>query len=259
MDWDLGHYEHTAAQLLPAADAVVARAAPRADEHILDLGCGTGNAARLAAALGARVTGVDPSPRLLDVARTSVAGTPGHTDFVVGEAGAVPLTNGSVDAVVSVFGVIFAPDAAAAAAEMSRVLARHGRIVLSAWLPAGALADQARLRSAATAATRGEPARIPPFAWHDAQSLEALLAPHGFSIAVRQSTVAFVAASPQDFAEGELRDHPLWVGARAVLEPLGTWPSVCARTLQLFADANEDPDAFLLTSRYVVACAQRGV
>src|SRR4051794_16701601 len=44
-DWGLGRYEATAARLEPAARAVVTRAAPAAGEHVLDLGCGTGNAA----------------------------------------------------------------------------------------------------------------------------------------------------------------------------------------------------------------------
>lgn len=73
LDWSLGNYEHTAAQLLPAARVVVDRAAPAAGERVADVGCGTGNAALLAAARGARVTGVDPAPRLLEVAREQAA------------------------------------------------------------------------------------------------------------------------------------------------------------------------------------------
>jgi 2-polyprenyl-3-methyl-5-hydroxy-6-metoxy-1,4-benzoquinol methylase len=73
MDWSLGHYEHTAAQLMPAARVVVDRAAPAEGERVVDVGCGTGNAALLAAARGARVTGVDPAARLLEVAREQAA------------------------------------------------------------------------------------------------------------------------------------------------------------------------------------------
>ena len=65
MDWSLGHYEHTAAQLLPAARVAVDLAAPSSGERLVDVGCGTGNAALLAAASGAAVTGVDPARRLL--------------------------------------------------------------------------------------------------------------------------------------------------------------------------------------------------
>ena len=48
-DWSVGRYEHTAAQLLPAARVVVERAAIADGETVVDVGCGTGNAALLAA------------------------------------------------------------------------------------------------------------------------------------------------------------------------------------------------------------------
>src|SRR5579885_1669892 len=67
-DWSIGQYEHTAAQLLPAAEAAVELAAPRPGEEVIDVGCGTGNAALLAAERGARVIGIDPAPRLRAVA-----------------------------------------------------------------------------------------------------------------------------------------------------------------------------------------------
>jgi hypothetical protein len=49
VDWGVGgSYERIAAQLLPVARAVIERAAPLAQEHPLDVGCATGNAARSA-------------------------------------------------------------------------------------------------------------------------------------------------------------------------------------------------------------------
>src|SRR5271169_5615775 len=146
MDWDLGRYEYIAAQLLPSAEVVVDRLAPRSGEHVVDLGCGTGNAAILVADRGARTTGVDPSPRLLEVARRGASARGLDVDFVPGDAETLPFPDGSVDAIVSVFGLIFAPSASAATDEMMRVLAPDGRIVFSAWLPGGAIAEQARLR-----------------------------------------------------------------------------------------------------------------
>ena len=49
-DWGLGHYEPAAEQLAPASVVVVERAAPEAPQRVLDVGCGTGNTALLAAA-----------------------------------------------------------------------------------------------------------------------------------------------------------------------------------------------------------------
>jgi len=70
VDWGAGKYETTAVELEPVARAVVEQAALIAGEDVLDLACGTGNSALLAAALGAGVIGVDGAPRLLEVART---------------------------------------------------------------------------------------------------------------------------------------------------------------------------------------------
>ena len=160
IDWGLGRYERTAAQLAPASAVVVERAAPQPSERVLDLGTGTGTAALLAAARGATVTGVDPAARLLDVARHRALEQDLDVTFALGDAAAIPVEDGSVDVVLSVFGVIFAPDPVAAAAEMARVIAPGGRIVLSAWLPGGAVGDVGRdgdggaRRSAATRALR---------------------------------------------------------------------------------------------------------
>lgn len=48
-DWGLGHYEVTAADVEPVARRVVAMAGPLRGDRVLDIGCGTGNAALLAA------------------------------------------------------------------------------------------------------------------------------------------------------------------------------------------------------------------
>src|SRR6266536_5366377 len=114
MEWGQGRYESVAEQLLPAAEVVVERAAPKEGERVVDVGCGTGNAALLAAERGAKVTGVDPAGRLLDVAAAEASERGLDADFVIGEAASIPLDDDSVDLAISVFGVIFAPDPQAA-------------------------------------------------------------------------------------------------------------------------------------------------
>jgi SAM-dependent methyltransferase len=139
LDWGAGGYESVAAQLLPAARAVVDSAGLRPEERVLDLGCGTGNAALLAAERSGEVTGVDPASRLLEIARARAAREGKKLTFRHGEAASLPMDDSAVDVILSVFALIFVPDPDAAAAEMSRVLAPGGRIVLSAWIPAGAM------------------------------------------------------------------------------------------------------------------------
>lgn len=254
MDWGAGHYEHVAAQLLPAAEAVIDRAAPRVGERVVDVGCGTGNAALLAARRGAHVTGVDPAQRLLNVAdeRARTGGL--DVAFLRGEAARLPLADSTADVIVSVFGVIFAPDAASAAAEMARVAAPGGRMALSTWLPGGALDEVMRVRREATIAA-GAPASPAPFRWHDPEALAALLGPHGFAIDSHAEQLAFSAASAQDFLDTELRVHPGWIAARALLEPRGELRAVRDRALEILDAANEDPAGFRITSSYVVMTA----
>jgi ubiquinone/menaquinone biosynthesis C-methylase UbiE len=100
-----------------------------------------------------------------------------NATFAQGEAGSLPVEDGAADLVLSVFGVIFAPDASAAAAEMARVTAPAGRIVLSAWVPEGAIHEAVSAAQETVRRVLGAPAGSPPFAWHDRSSLRELFAP----------------------------------------------------------------------------------
>jgi SAM-dependent methyltransferase len=256
MEWGRGQYERIAEQVLPAAEVVVDRASPREGEHVIDVGCGTGNAALLAAERGARVTGVDPAQRLLDVAAAEAAERGLEASFVPGEAASLPLPDGSADAVISVFGVIFAPDPQAAAFELARVTAREGRIVNSAWIPAGAIFDAIKERRELVAEATGEPPAPPPFPWHEADAVAELFGAHGFSVSMEEQTIAFDAPSAREFAEGEFQFHPMWVGVRQKLGDERA-EEVRDRGLAIYERANEDPSGFLVTSRYVVAMIRR--
>jgi SAM-dependent methyltransferase len=255
-DWGLGHYELTAARLAPAARLVVERAAPAAGERVVDVGCGTGSASLLAAERGAEVTGVDPAPRLLDVARREAAARGLDATFAPGEAAALPLEDGEADVVLSVFGVIFAPDPGAATAEIARVSAPGGRIVLSAWIPSGAIHEAVGAAAEAVRNALGAPAGPPPFPWHERAALAELFVPHGFEVTVDEERMAFTAASPQAYLD-EQADHPLAVAGQAVLAPRGENDALRERMLAIYEAANEDPDAFQVSSRYVVATAGR--
>jgi SAM-dependent methyltransferase len=256
VDWGVGRYERTAAQLAPISEVVVERASVQASERVLDLGCGTGNAALLAAARGATVIGVDPAPRLLDVGRARAA----DVVFALGDAAAIPVESGSIDVLLSVFGVIFAPDPVAAAAEMARVTAPHGRIVLSAWVPGGAVAEVVRVSRQMTMAALDAPPSPAPFAWNDHDTLSDLFAPHGFSVSVERHGHVFTAASVEDFLQAQLVDHPLSSASRAALEARGktdVQAEIVDRAREILTAANETTDGLAVTSFYVVATAQR--
>lgn len=91
VDWGAGRYEITAAELEPAARVVVERAALAAGEEVVDLACGTGNAALLAAGYGASVVGVDSAPRLLGIARERAEVQGVELDLREGDLLALPI------------------------------------------------------------------------------------------------------------------------------------------------------------------------
>jgi len=111
LDWGIGKYEAAALELEPAARHVVRAANLAPGEHVLDVACGTGNAALLAARAGAVVTGLDGAERLIEVARSRAAAEGLEASFVVGDAQELKFDDGSFDVALSVFGVIFAFDA----------------------------------------------------------------------------------------------------------------------------------------------------
>jgi hypothetical protein len=156
-----------------------------------------------------------------------------------------------------VFGVIFALDAAAAAAELARVTAPGGRILLSAWIPTGAITTMVRIARETVREALGAPVASPPFAWQDRAALAGLLDPHGFTVTTEEHEIVFSGASPTAFLEGEQANYPPAVAGRAVLEPHGELAALRERMLAVLEGANEDPDAFRVTSRYIVAEARR--
>lgn len=104
-------------------------------QRVLDVGCGTGVVAVTAARRGAKVSGLDLSPELLQRARENAKTAGVDIDFTEGDAEALPYPDASFNIVLSQFGHIFAPRPAVAVREMLRVLKLGGRLVFSAWPP----------------------------------------------------------------------------------------------------------------------------
>jgi SAM-dependent methyltransferase len=252
VDWGQGRYERAAAELEPVAEHVIARTALAPGERMLDLGCGTGNVALLAARAGAVVTGVDPAQRLVEVARERVPGA----IFLVGSAEDLPFDAGAFDVVISVFGVIFAADAEAALAELVRVLAPGGRALVTAWLPGGALHRMIGIRGRAVAAATEEQ---PPkrFAWQDCEALSVAVGRLGARVSFEDAEVTFAADSPEAFLAAG-REHPRDVAARPALERAGTLEAVEADILAALREHNDDPAAFRAMSRYRIATIEPG-
>ncbi len=110
-------------------------------DRVLDVACGSGTAALAAARRGAKTTGIDYVPALLERGRERAAAERLAVDWVEGDAEALPFDDGSFDIVLSTFGSMFAPDHARAAQEMLRVCRSGGRIGMSNWTPDGLMGE----------------------------------------------------------------------------------------------------------------------
>ena len=215
--WGAGNYAAVAEKITKGADTVLERAGVAPGMDVLDVACGTGNATIPAAKAGARVTGLDFAPALLEIARERAADAMVEIDFVEGDAQELPFDDASFDRVVSCFGHMFAPDHERTAAEMKRVLRPGGAIAFACWTPGGGAGRMTR--------TVGEllppppPGTQPPILWGTEDHVRELM-------------------GDADFARDEIvwEDESVESYARFMLESFG--PLLNAR--ELLAEREEE-------------------
>jgi ubiquinone/menaquinone biosynthesis C-methylase UbiE len=206
--------------LVPAVTAMWAqdlcdRAALAPGERVLDVACGTGVVARVAAAhvgAGGRVAALDVNPRMLQVARSLPAVTGATIDWHEASVLALPFPAGAFDVVLCQLGLQFFPDRPAALAEIRRVLPPGGRLALNVFGPiehnpaTRALADalDRHLGPAASVAKRTEHALA------DTAQLRALVRRAGFTdVVIATATKQVRFASGVDYVRVQLAATPL--------------------------------------------------
>jgi SAM-dependent methyltransferase len=140
LTWGAAPFERITETFGDIHDRLIARLEPRPGEEWLDVATGTGPLALRASRAGATVTGLDLAPALIATARRLAAAEGRPIRYEVGDCERLPYPAASFDVVVSSFGVIFAPDHAAVAAELARVCRPGGRLGLAGWQPGGGAA-----------------------------------------------------------------------------------------------------------------------
>jgi SAM-dependent methyltransferase len=165
----------TEARMTPVYDAVLARAGVGAGSRVLDVGCGAGTAARVAASRGARVAGIDAAEGMIAVARECNP----EGDFHVADMEALPFGEAAFDVATGFNAFQYAANPVVALSEARRVTKAGGLVAITVWgapegMPAAAMV--AALRPLLPPPPPGAPG---PFALSDEATLRTFAADAG--------------------------------------------------------------------------------
>jgi len=183
--WAAGDFNQIARQNVVMAEALCEAVDPHAGEHVLDVACGSGTAALVAARRYCDVTGIDYVPELIECARKRAEVEGLEAEFEVGDAQALPFSGAAFDVLLSVYGVQFAPDQEKAAAEMLRVCRPGARIALATPHPDGWSGD---LFAAIAHHAPPPPGLNPPLRWGTEAGADELLGSGARSITHEKRT-----------------------------------------------------------------------
>jgi SAM-dependent methyltransferase len=216
--WNSGDYAIIGATLQIVGERLCESADLQPGSRVLDVACGNGNASLAAARRYGRVTGLDYVPALLSGAAERAKADRLEIEFVPGDAEALPFDDASFDLVLSTFGVMFAPDQAQAARELTRVCAPGGRIALANWTPEGFIGQLLRTVSRHVAPP---PGLQPPVRWGVEAALHELFDGRARLVRARRLEFVFRYRSPEHFIDVFRRFYGPTFKAFAALDAAG--------------------------------------
>src|SRR5215831_14072418 len=135
--WESGDFGQVARFIMVDAEQFMARINLQPGMKVLDAACGTGNLAVLAARRGCITSGIDIASNLIAQARERAKKEELNIVYTEGDAEAMPYPDASFDAVVSMYGVMFAPRPERIVSELHRVVKPGGLMALANWAPDG--------------------------------------------------------------------------------------------------------------------------
>jgi SAM-dependent methyltransferase len=171
--WMAGDFGMIARNTMRGAEEFIARLNIAPGARVLDMACGTGNTSLPLARSGAHVTGVDIATNLLEQARARAAAEGLDITFEEGDAEQLSYPDASFDAVVTMFGAMFAPRHELVAAEFARVLKPGGLLAMGNWTPGGFAGQMFQVTARHTGAPMGI---APPVHWGHAMMVRQRLA-----------------------------------------------------------------------------------
>jgi SAM-dependent methyltransferase len=254
--WASGDYAAVAQAFVSDVGlTAVAKAAVEPGAEVLDVATGSGNAAIPAALAGARVTGLDLVPELLDVGRELAREAGVEIEWVEGDAEALPYADERFDTVLSVLGVQFAPRHAVTARELVRVMRPGGTMVLASWTPAGFIGQL--FKTMAPYLPKPPAGASAPPLWGQEDHLRALFGGTGVELAFETHSASFHADSPAGFVDYMADHYGPVLKARARLVPEGRWSALRSDLVALCERANVAENAFRAPSEYLLTLGRK--
>jgi SAM-dependent methyltransferase len=215
--WAAGDYAVTARRFERVARELVGACGLGPGQRALDVAAGNGNVALAIAASGASPEACDLTPELVAAGRARCAALgEWEIPWEVADAEELPYADGRFDAVLSCFGLIFAPRPQVAIAEAFRATRSGGTVAFTAWTPGSAAARFGEVagRHLPRAAGDGPPQ---PHEWGDEAIARERLAPHTADVDVETGTVTFSWPSAAAAREESEESNNFVAAARALL------------------------------------------
>lgn len=241
--WAAGDYPSIAELISDVGARIVRRVRVGPGDEVLDVACGTGNAAIPAAEAGARVVGLDLTPELFEAGRARAAAAGVQVEWVEGDAEALPFEDDSFDVVLSTFGCIFAPRHEVTAGELERVVRPGGRIGLCSWTPEGFGGLLFRTVGGHVPPPPGFAS--PPALWGSEQHVSRLFDRAGIELRFERDHVVFRFDSVAEAVETYATKFGPVVKARERLERQGRWPALRDELTALLERNNTSRDGGL--------------
>lgn len=196
--WASGDFARIGSTLQIVGETLCDAVDLRAGARVLDVAAGNGNAALAALRCGCQVTASDYVPALLEGAQRRAAADGFELETKVADAERLPFADGSFDAVLSTFGVMFAPDQPAAARELLRVCRPGGRIGLASWTPDGFIGELFRVVGSFVPPPKGLRS---PMLWGTGPGLAQLFASGARAIRTERKDYVFRYRSAEEFVQ----------------------------------------------------------
>jgi ubiquinone/menaquinone biosynthesis C-methylase UbiE len=237
--WMSGNYDYFSRFMESSAVEFLERLPLRAGDRFLDVACGSGQLALLAARQGATVTGVDFAANWIQAARGRAASEGLSATFDEGDAETLPYPDKSFDIVASIFGAMFAQRPERVASELVRVCRSGGTVAMANWTRDGFIG-----RMFQTIGRFIAPSGMPsPLLWGDETTVQQRFGDTMSHLGLRRVQYRFDYPFPPDAVVDFFREHYGPMNRAFAAVPEASQTAMRTALIDLWSEADQSRDA----------------